>query len=126
MARLVIPRLVVPRRSKLESMVSFPRRAAIATRIYHRTPARLRRVEPATRVALTIATVWFGLLFFSLGMVALRTGSRLPAAGYFVGAALGPVGLRLFLTRRSRIGLAAFGGMLVVGQGVAVASMMVP
>ncbi|MBI2705750.1 MAG: hypothetical protein HYX32_10745 [Actinobacteria bacterium] len=105
-------------------MVSFPRQAIAAARVYRRTPRRLRGLEPAARAGLTVATVWFVLLFFSLGVVALRSQSRIVGIGYLAGAVLGPIGLGLFLTRRPRVGLVVVGAMLVVGQGVAFASVM--
>lgn len=120
-------RLVVPPRSTLETMVAVPRQVVTAVRVYRRTPQRLRRTEPAARLGVAIASVWFAVLYVSLAVSSYRAPSStaLITMGYAAAAALGPIGCALFLSRRPRAGLTVLGGMLVVGQAVAVASMMV-
>ena len=118
-------RLILPPRSKLESVVSFPHQLATAVRVYRRTPPRLRRAEPAMRIGATVAAVWFAVLYTCLAVYAQRTAaSAMTTVGYGIAALLGPLGLGLFLTRRQRAGLGALGGMLVLGQVVTIASMM--
>jgi hypothetical protein len=117
--------LIVPRPAPLVSWLSRPAQLAEGMRLYRRTPPWLRRPEVALRVASAAVVVWFGVLFVALGAHAARMAD--PAwiqVGYGAAAALGVAGLLVLLTRRVRAGGALIAAMVVVGQAVAVLSLV--
>src|SRR5258708_7921208 len=78
-------RLLVPPRSKLDAVVAFPRQAASAVRLYRRTPSRLRHAEPAARIGVTVASMWFGALYVCLAVYTHRTSALpLTTLGYVI------------------------------------------
>ena len=116
-------RLVVPPPSRLQSLLALPDQLSTGRRLYRAAPPWLRRPQPAARFGVTIVSTWFTLLFGALAVFTMRTPAgeaihRGPvwAYAFAVAAALGPVGLLLFLTRRHRAGLGALVAMFVVGQ----------
>lgn len=89
---------------------------------YRRTPAPLRRPEPALKAAAIAVGIWFGGLFGLLGLHVLRaTADGAPtwpgwAIVYLTAASLAPLGSALVLTRRYRVGAGMLGATLVIGQ----------
>jgi hypothetical protein len=123
------PPPIVARRSRTETLLTLPQQIALGVRLYQRTPARLRRPEPALRLGVASLSIWFTRLFAVLGVYAGRAVVTsqpdhrvLWSFGFYAAAALGPIGLGLFLTRRYRVGLGFIAAMLLMGQAVAIAT----
>lgn len=117
--------LIVPRPSPTAAWLRRPAQVRDGLRLYRSTPVWLRRPEVALRLGAAAAVAWFGLLFVALGIHAARVAS--PAwvvAGYVTATAVGIAGLGVLLTRRPRAGAALIASMLVLGQVVAVASVL--
>ena len=123
-------RVVVPPKPWWRQVLDAPPAILSGLRWYQRVPARLRRPEPAARLAVTGLTLWFAALFVMLGVLAGRTGaldhpgSPAGAGGFYLAAILGVAGLALFLTRRLRVGLGLIGAMLVLAQGTVLAALI--
>jgi hypothetical protein len=106
----------------LQSIATARRNLWTAWRWYRRTPAPLRRPEPALRAAAIAVGIWFGGLFGLLGLHVLRaTAHGAPtwpgwAIVYLTAASLALLGSALVLTRRYRVGAGMLGATLVIGQ----------
>lgn len=116
-------RLRVPPPTRLQSLLALPEQITSGLRLYHRTPTRLRRPEPAIRLGVAVVSTWFTLLFGALAMFTTRTPAGTVihrgsgwAYAYVLAAVLGPIGLMLFLTRRHRAGVSALAAMFLLGQ----------
>ena len=118
--------IVRPRPTTAERLLALPAQVQVGYQAYRRTPAILRRPEPAARLGITVAATWFSVLFLALGLSADRSGSAGASVvlGFGAAALLGPVGAAVFLTRRHRLGLALVAAMLVLGQAVALAAVL--
>jgi hypothetical protein len=122
---------IVVRRSRTQTLLTLPQQVALGLRVYQRTPPRLRRPEPVLRLGVASMCLWFSMLFAALGVFAGRavvTSQHdhrvLWSYGFYVAALLGPIGLGLFLTRRYRVGLGFIAAMLLMGQAVAIATIV--
>lgn len=121
-----LPRLMVARPGPVASLVAAPRQVLAGARLYQRTPSRLRRPEPAMRLAVAGVVGWFSLFFVALAVLVARVapaaapirGGAWLSAGYLVAAVLGPIGLGLFVTRHHRPGLILVASMFVAAQAV--------
>ncbi len=118
--------LVAERPSLTDRVVAAPRQVRTVVAVYRRTPARLRRPEPALRLGVAATGAWFGALFALLAVATSRaaTVDRVITVAFAAAALLGPTGVALFLTRRPRPGLSALGAMLVLGQAGAVLAVL--